>query len=114
VLAGGGEPRLHPLTGPEHPKCLLPVANSPVILYSLTALKQSGITSVLVVRRCLPVVTERSRASARLRVLYAIRKRSIYMQHQYDLEDRMFTCQELGLLCRWLREMLPVQRSRST
>lgn len=49
VLAGGIEPRLIPLTNSEHPKCLLPVANSPVILYSLTALKQAGITTVLVV-----------------------------------------------------------------
>jgi NDP-sugar pyrophosphorylase family protein len=50
VLAGGTEPRLAPLTSSENPKCLLPVANSPVILFSLKALKQAGISTVLVVR----------------------------------------------------------------
>eukprot|EP00892_Ulva_mutabilis_P010449 jgi/Ulvmu1/7777/UM004_0006.1 len=49
VLAGGIDPRLNPLCTSDHPKCLLPVANSPVLLYSLMALKHAGITSVLVV-----------------------------------------------------------------
>ena len=50
VLAGGEDARLNPLTNAEHPKCLLPVANSPAILYSLMALKNAGITSIFVVR----------------------------------------------------------------
>lgn len=50
VLAGGIDPRLTPLSTSDHPKCLLPVANSPVLLYSLMALKHAGIMSVLVVR----------------------------------------------------------------
>lgn len=49
VLAGGIDPRLTPLSTSDHPKCLLPVANSPVLLYSLMALKHAGIMSVLVV-----------------------------------------------------------------
>lgn len=50
VLAGGIDPRLTPLSTSDHPKCLLPVANSPVLLYSLMALNHAGIMSVLVVR----------------------------------------------------------------
>lgn len=53
VLAGGIDPRLTPLCTSDHPKCLLPVANSPVLLYSLMALKHARITSVLVVNSSL-------------------------------------------------------------
>jgi choline kinase len=50
ILAGGEDARLHPLTSQEHPKCLLSVGNSTLLLYSLTAVKQVGIKKIFVVR----------------------------------------------------------------
>ena len=57
MLAGGADPRLSPLTNTEHPKCLLPVANSPAILYALTAVRDAGITSIFVVRHHISALT---------------------------------------------------------
>eukprot|EP01025_Chloroclados_australasicus_P067761 TRINITY_DN93936_c0_g1_i1.p2 TRINITY_DN93936_c0_g1~~TRINITY_DN93936_c0_g1_i1.p2 ORF type:complete len:102 (+),score=9.32 TRINITY_DN93936_c0_g1_i1:142-447(+) len=58
ILAGGVDTRLSPLTDPEHPKCLLPVANSPILLSPLLAAKRAGITNVFVVA-CGDVVSSR-------------------------------------------------------
>jgi Nucleotidyl transferase len=60
VLAGGEDKRLNPLTSAEQPKCLLPVANSPAILYSLHALHRAGIDSVFVVRTSGPKLTSKA------------------------------------------------------
>ncbi|MFH1284586.1 MAG: sugar phosphate nucleotidyltransferase [Candidatus Peregrinibacteria bacterium] len=48
ILAGGTGSRLHPLTKVTN-KHLLPVYNKPMIYYPLLSLKQSGITTVLIV-----------------------------------------------------------------
>lgn len=50
ILAGGEDKRLHPLTAPDHPKCLLPVANAPVLQYAIRTLNSAGVKSVFVVR----------------------------------------------------------------
>jgi translation initiation factor eIF-2B subunit epsilon len=49
VLAGGEDTRLHPLTSSDNPKCLLPVANVPALLYSLVALQKANVAVVFVV-----------------------------------------------------------------
>lgn len=50
ILAGGEDKRLNPLTAPDHPKCLLPVGNAPVLQYSLRTLNSAGVKSAIVVR----------------------------------------------------------------
>ena len=46
----GGSTGLYPLTSPALPRALLPVANKPMISYSLATLESAGITNVFVVR----------------------------------------------------------------
>ena len=49
ILAIGTEASLSPLTSPQLPKALLPVANRPLLLSHLKMLERAGITSVIVV-----------------------------------------------------------------
>ena len=48
VLAGGMGSRLFPLVHDTFPKCLLPVANRPLISFQLELLEKSGLTSVII------------------------------------------------------------------
>ena len=48
ICAAGRGSRLSPLTD-SAPKCLLPVYNQPMIMYSLSVIKQAGITDVCIV-----------------------------------------------------------------
>ena len=48
ILAAGKGQRMKPLSDTRN-KCLLPVANKPIISRSLSALKQAGISEVLIV-----------------------------------------------------------------
>ena len=50
ILAGGEDKRLNPLTSRADPKCLLTVANTPVLFYALKSLKVAGVHSAFVVR----------------------------------------------------------------
>jgi NDP-sugar pyrophosphorylase family protein len=65
LLAGGAGSSLFPLNHTGLPLALLPVANQPLITFSLRTLEEAGIVDVLVVRSCsvdlgcLPLNTDR-------------------------------------------------------
>lgn len=48
ILAGGSRSQLHPLTH-GFPKALLPIANTPLLVFQLRMLEKSGITDVIIV-----------------------------------------------------------------
>ena len=55
LLAGGAGASLFPLNNTGNPLALFPVANQPLITYSLRTLEQAGIVDVLVVSTLRPI-----------------------------------------------------------
>ena len=53
LLAGGAGSSLFPLNHTGLPLALLPVANQPLITFSLRTLEEAGIVDVLVVSSCI-------------------------------------------------------------
>lgn len=64
ILAGGTDPALLSLTSPARPKALLPIANTPLLLYQLQMLKSANITSVIIVTTASAVSGIRELATA--------------------------------------------------
>ena len=54
LLAGGAGASLFPLNNTGNPLALFPVANQPLITYSLRTLEQAGIVDVLLVSTMTP------------------------------------------------------------
>lgn len=49
ILAGGNGNNLHPLNSGDIPKCLLPVANRPLLTFPVQMLEEGGVTEIFIV-----------------------------------------------------------------